>query len=63
MKTKTTLFSQGVLRYTQKDDLTEFHCERCDSIKKSKTIVQWETRDKQVKTICNSCYGYLLSKE
>jgi len=63
METKTTLFSQGVLRYIKKDTLTEFYCERCNSVKKSKITVQWENANKQIQLICNSCYGYLLQKK
>jgi hypothetical protein len=41
----------------------EFHCQRCNSMKKSKTIITWHTVKDEVKTICNGCYGLLLSKK
>ena len=63
MGTKTTKFSQGVLEYTRNDNSIEFTCERCNSVKKSKIVVKWKTNEGNTKTICNGCYGNLLSKE
>lgn len=40
---------------------TEFTCQRCGKPKKSKTIILWNDNN-QTKTICNGCYGELLSK-
>ncbi|QBI98687.1 hypothetical protein SEA_BOBBY_54 [Mycobacterium phage Bobby] len=36
----------------------EFHCDRCDKDKKSKSIGEWRRGDTTV-TICNGCYGWL----
>lgn len=63
MKTQTTKFSQGVLEYTKNDISIEFICERCNSMKKSKIVVKWKSNEGITKTICNGCYGNLLSKE
>jgi len=63
MKTQTTKFSQGVLEYTRNDDSIEFNCERCNSVKTSKIVVKWKDNSGNEKTICNGCYGLLLSKE
>lgn len=63
MTTRTTKFSQGFLEYTRNDNSIEFTCERCNSVKKSKIVVKWKTTEGNIKIICNSCYGNLLSKE
>jgi len=63
MNTKTTKFSQGVLEYTRNENSIEFTCERCNSVKKSKIVVKWKANEGKKKTICNGCYGNLLSKE
>ena len=38
-----------------------FVCERCNTAKKSKTKVVWETNSGR-KIICNGCYGEILAK-
>ena len=63
MTAKTTKFSPGVLEYTRNDNSIEFTCERCNSVKKSKIVVKWKDNEGIIKTICNGCYGNLLSKE
>jgi transcription elongation factor Elf1 len=63
MNTKTTNFLQGILEYTRNDNSIEFTCERCNSVKKSKIVVKWKDNEGETKTICNGCYGNLLSKE
>ena len=63
MNTKTTKFSQGLLTFTRNEVSSEFNCERCNSVKKSKIIVKWKDNSGSEKTICNGCYGLLLSKE
>lgn len=63
MNTKITKFSRGVLEYTRHDNLIEFTCERCNSLKKSKIVVKWKTNEGNTKTICNGCYGNLLSNK
>jgi transcription elongation factor Elf1 len=62
MEKKTTKTSQGIMEYTRNDNSIEFTCERCNSLKKSKINVKWKTNDGTTKTICNGCYGLLLSK-
>lgn len=61
--TKKTNFSQGVLTFTRNEVSTEYTCERCNSVKKSKIVVKWKDNSGNEKTICNGCYGLLLSKE
>ena len=63
MNTKPAKFSQGVLEYTRNDNSIEYTCERCNSVKKSKIVVKWKSNEGITKTICNGCYGNLLSKE
>ena len=61
MKTKTIKKNQDIFHYSRNENPVEFLCERCEQNKKSKTIVKWLTNGK-TKTICNGCYGYLMSK-
>jgi len=61
MENKTSRNNNGVFEYTSQDTLQEFHCERCDSDKKSKIVVKWTDPQGVSKTICNGCYGRLLS--
>jgi transcription elongation factor Elf1 len=63
MTTKTTKFSQGLLTFTRNEISTEFTCVRCNSVKKSKIVVNWKDNIGLEKTICNGCYGLLLSEE
>ena len=60
MKTKTIKKNQDIFYYTRNDNRIEFLCERCEQNKKSKITIKWASDDK-TKTICNGCYGYLLS--
>jgi hypothetical protein len=43
------------------DVAVEFYCERCGRHKKSKSKGTWTTASEAL-TICNGCYGELLSK-
>ena len=61
MENKTTKSNKGVFQYTRHDILQEFHCERCEGDKKSKIVVKWTDPQGVSKTICNGCYGSLLS--
>lgn len=61
--TKKTKFAQGFLTFVRNDFSTEFTCERCNSVKKSKIVVKWKSNEGITKIICNGCYGLLLSKE
>ena len=63
MNTKITKNIHGIFTYTRYSELTEFNCDRCNLVKKSKILVKWEDNSGNVKTICNGCYGLLLSKE
>ena len=63
MKSKTTKISEGILFYTRHDAIKEFTCEKCNSLKKSKIVVKWKDNNGNEKTLCNGCYGLLLSKE
>ena len=62
MNTKTTKLTQSTLEYIRNKNLIEFTCERCNSVKKSKIVVKWKLNNGITKTICNACYGNLLSK-
>ena len=54
--------SEGKFIYKKLDTPTEFLCQRCNSMKKSKTVITWHTTKDEVKTICNGCYGLLTAK-
>jgi len=60
---KATKFLNGLLEYSKYENVIEYTCERCNSIKKSKIIVKWTDKMGIKKNICNGCYGFLLSKE
>ena len=62
MKTKTIKLSDGTFNYTRNDVSSKFFCERCNNEKVSKIIVKWENNNNEEKTICNGCYGLLMSK-
>ena len=42
------------------EESAEFHCFRCNAIKKSKTQVSWATTEGG-KTLCNGCHGLLCT--
>lgn len=63
MKAETTKNTLGIFTYTRSVELTEFNCEKCNSVKKTKILVKWKDNTGLEKTICNGCYGLLLSKE
>lgn len=60
---KMTKTSQGTFIFSRGDHAIEFFCERCNSNKKSRIKVSHIGLDQSVKTICNGCYGYLLSRD
>ena len=60
MSSKIKKNAQGKLFYSKNEVAIEFTCERCNSIKKSKTVVKWKENNGNEKTICNGCYGFLL---
>jgi hypothetical protein len=59
---KVTTTSEGQFFYNRLEASTDFLCQRCNSRKKAKIIVKWKTTAGEEKTICNGCYGLLLSK-
>jgi len=61
MKETQSVFGKFI--YKKLESPTEFLCQRCNSMKKSKTVITWQTNEGEMKTICNGCYGLLLSKE
>jgi hypothetical protein len=40
----------------------EFICDRDMGPRKAKIVVEWTTQDGIQRTICNACYGFLLSE-
>ena len=59
---KETTTAEGVFIYNKQESSTDFLCQRCNSMKKAKIVVKWITTTGEEKTICNGCYGFLLSK-
>jgi hypothetical protein len=59
---KETQTEFGKFIYKKLESPTEFICQRCNFVKKSKTVITWQTIEGETKTICNGCYGLLLSK-
>lgn len=62
MTTKTNKTEIGKFEYKRADKAEEFYCERCQKKKKTKITVKWTDKENNIKLICNSCYGLLLSK-
>ena len=62
INSKTIKNELGEFVYTKHDVPQEFVCSRCTKTKKSKNIIEW-THDGEHKTICNGCYGRMLSKQ
>lgn len=54
--------NQGTFVYSRGEVAKEFTCGRCTQVKKSKASAQWTDKSGVTKTICNGCYGNLLSK-
>lgn len=54
--------SLGRFEQRKEEKATEFLCDRENKTKKSKTIIDWIDTEGNKKTICNGCYGELLSK-
>lgn len=53
----------GDLTMTRDDQAREFVCGRCNTPKKAKNTAQWCKNDGETVTICNGCYGNILSRE
>jgi hypothetical protein len=47
---------------TRHESAQDFFCDRCQQNKKAKNIAEWQTTNNEKKTICNGCYGFLLSQ-
>lgn len=58
---KKTVTSLGTFLVERKEKPVEFFCDRCLENKKSRNIVEWQTIEQETKSICNGCYGYLMS--
>jgi hypothetical protein len=63
MPTKTTNTKRGSFIYQRHDTAETFTCGRCNREKKAKIRVTWNTPEGEKLTICNGCYGLLLSKK
>jgi len=59
---KEIITKEGKLIFNRFQIAQEFFCERCESNKKAKNVIYLETLDGKKKTICNGCYGFLLSQ-
>ena len=53
---------RGSFIYQRHDTAETFFCARCNRQKTAKIRVTWNTPEGETKTICNGCYGLLLSK-
>lgn len=62
MKIKNTSNKNGEFKYFKHKKALKFTCERCNSSKTSKTQIEWNTNNDEIKIICNGCYGKLLSE-
>ena len=59
---KRTTNGHGLFDYTRHDEARQFTCARCQRSKTSKIVVRWTDTAGTTGTICNGCYGYLLSR-
>jgi hypothetical protein len=59
---KETSTPEGRFLFERLETVTEFLCQRCNSMKKTKIVVTWLTKSGEERKICNGCYGFLLSK-
>ena len=59
---KRTTNGHGLFDYTRHDDARQFTCARCQRTKTAKIVVRWTDTAGTTGTICNGCYGYLLSR-
>lgn len=63
LKLAAVLTPQGRLTLARSEKAEPFHCGRCDKDKKAKLQAKWDRPDGTTVTICNGCYGEILSKE
>jgi hypothetical protein len=59
---KRTTNGHGLFEYTRHDDARQFTCARCQRTKTARIVVRWTDTAGTTGTICNGCYGYLLSR-
>ena len=61
MNRKTVRNSLGTFTLVRSESSQEFVCERCLAPKIAKLKVQWVDTSRRAKTICNGCYGRVVS--
>jgi len=61
MKSKSVRNAMGHFVYTRSDEPRHFVCDRCLSPKTAKVQVSWVDDGGRERTICNGCYGRVLS--
>ena len=58
---KRTTNGHGLFEYTRHNKARPLTCARCERTKTAKIVVRWTDIAGTTATICNGCYGYLLS--
>jgi len=62
VRKKEVTNKHGRFQFTRADKLQDFVCDRCLKPKRSRVFVRWYVAGTDgPATICNGCYGYLLS--
>jgi hypothetical protein len=59
---KQTSTSAGTFIFRRHAEAQEFICDRDLLPRRSKIVVRWTTPEGAERTICNSCYGFLMSQ-
>ena len=59
---KQTSTSAGTFVFRRHTEAQEFVCDRDLLPRKTKIVVHWTTLEGIERTICNSCYGFLMSQ-
>lgn len=54
--------SAGTFVFRRYTEMQEFVCDRDLLPRRTKIIVHWKTPEGVERTICNSCYGFLMSQ-
>jgi hypothetical protein len=60
---KETIIKDGKLVFHRHETRQDFFCERCQTNKQAKVMVDWYNLNNEKKIICNGCYGFLLSQK
>lgn len=60
---KETIIKEGKLVLSRHKTIQTFFCERCESNKQAKVVVEWYNLNNEKKIICNGCYGFLLAQQ